>query len=74
MVPLQLLGVSLLGIIIGFVIPLTAGFWVYVDASDTGVPYPAPVGLSIAALFFAGLLPGVFGALAYLSLRDDFSR
>lgn len=74
MVPLQLVGIGILGALVSVVLPLVAGLAVYSDAYDVGVPYPVSLGLSIAALFFAGMVPGVFGSLAYLSYRGEFSR
>lgn len=74
MITLQLVGIGILGALVAVVLPLVAGLAVYSDAYDAGVPYPAPLGLSVAALFFAGLVPGAFGSLAYLSYRGEFSR
>lgn len=51
-------------------IPLGVAYWIYKDASRHGVPYAPAWALGVAALFFAGFVPGLLAAAAYFYVRE----
>ncbi|WP_224268926.1 hypothetical protein [Haloprofundus salinisoli] len=67
-------GPELTIILLVLVLPIGAGLFVYYDAKQHGMKYAPAWALGVLALFFAYVVPGVLGFLAYIYVREKQVR